>query len=318
MGGCGQAGARHPQVIESRFGASTPGSIGIEEELMILDAATLQPVGAVDVLLRGAEGLGLPGGLKTELFASLVELNTNVCADVAEAVAALHDLRAAAGRIARENGLVVAAAGAHPTAALESLSVVQEERYLEIVSRMGRSMRRQGVNGLHVHVGVESAERCYERLEAVLPWLPVVLALSANSPFVEGVDTGTLSTRASILLELPRSGAPPAFGSYAAWEAWVEHLVALGVIEEYTRIWWDVRLHPSLGTLEIRIADQPTSLERTGIALFSCRARARARGASRSARRLPPEPLGCGAPRARRRAHSSGPRPHGERTRAGP
>jgi carboxylate-amine ligase len=119
------------------------------------------------------------------------------------------------------------------------------------------------VNGLHVHVGVESAEHCYERLEAVLPWLPVVLALSANSPYVEGVDTGMQSVRAGVLAELPRAGAPPAFGSYSDWEQWVERLVSLGVMEDHTRVWWDVRPHPKLGTLEIRVADQPTSLART-------------------------------------------------------
>src|SRR6185437_2617878 len=111
--------------------------------------------------------------------------------------------------------------------------------------------------------GVESADRCWERLEAVLPWLPVVLALSANSPFVEGEATGMLSNRASILAELPRGGAPPSFEGYDAWEAWVERLVRLGVMPDYTRVWWDARPHPRLGTLEIRIADQPTSVERT-------------------------------------------------------
>jgi glutamate---cysteine ligase / carboxylate-amine ligase len=252
-------------VIESHFGESSPGSIGIEEELMILDAATLEPVGAVDVLIRGAEGLALPGRLKTEFHASVVELNTDVCADVAEAIAALRELRAAAYAIARENGLVVAAAGAHPTVLLETLPIAPKERYLSIARRIGRAMRRQGVNGMHVHVGIENGERCYERLEAVLPWLPVVLALSANSPFIEGSNTGMLSTRASILAELPRAGAPPPFGSYAEWETWVERLVAFGVLEEYTRIWWDVRPHPQFGTLELRIADQPTSLERTAL-----------------------------------------------------
>jgi len=232
---------------------------------MILDAGTLGPAGAVDVLVRGAAELELPGTLKTEMHASVVELNTGICGGADEAIAALRELRRAAARIAGEHGLAVAAAGAHPTAPLESLPVVQEERYLAMIERVGRAARRQGVNGLHVHVGVESADRCHERLEAVLPWLPVVLALSANSPFADGVDTGTLSARAGILAELPRAGAPPAFGSYAAWEAWVERLAALGVIEDYTRIWWDLRPHPRLGTLEIRIADQPTALERTAL-----------------------------------------------------
>jgi len=232
---------------------------------MILDAETLAPVGAVDVLVQGAAGLDLPGTLKTELHASVVELNTDVCEGVDEAVAALRDLRRAAVDIAGEHGLAVAAAGAHPTAALESLPVVQEERYLDMIRRIGRAARRQGVNGLHVHVGVESAEGCWERLEAVLPWLPVVLALSANSPFADGSATGMLSNRAAILAELPRGGTPPSFADYGAWEAWVERLVRLGVMDDYTRIWWDVRPHPRLGTLEIRIADQPTALERTAL-----------------------------------------------------
>jgi carboxylate-amine ligase len=252
-------------VIERHFGASVPLSVGVEEELMILDAETLEPAAAVGVLVGGAAELDLPGTFKTELHASVVELTTGVCADAEEAVAALRELRAAAVRIAGDHGLALAAAGAHPTAQLDALPVLEEKRYLAMLRRIGTTARRQGVNGLHVHVGVESADRCWERLEAVLPWLPVVLALSANSPFVDGVSTGMLSNRARILAELPRGGAPPAFGSYAGWEKWVERLVRLGVMEDYTRIWWDARPHPRFGTLEIRIADQPTSLERTAL-----------------------------------------------------
>jgi glutamate---cysteine ligase / carboxylate-amine ligase len=246
-------------VLESHFGESAPLTVGIEEELMILDAETLAPADAVGLFVGEFDR----GRLKTELHASVVELSTDICSDVDEAIDAVRALRAAAARIAADNGLAIAAAGMHPTAALESLPVVQEERYLTMVKDVGYAARRQGVNGLHVHVGVESADACYERLEAVLPWLPVVLALSANSPFLAGTPTGMQSTRASILAELPRAGAPPAFGSYASWEAWVERLVGLGVIEDHTRIWWDVRPAPRFGTLEIRIADQPTSVERT-------------------------------------------------------
>jgi carboxylate-amine ligase len=245
-------------VLESHFGESARLSVGIEEELMILDAETLQPAAAVDYFL------GTPG-FKTELHASVVELNTGVSPDVESAIDELRGLRAAAAKIAAANGLAVAAAGAHPTAPFDSLPVVQEERYLTMLRDVGYSARRQGVNGLHVHVGLESGDACYERLEAILPWLPVALALSANSPFIDGVATGMQSNRALVLAELPRAGAPPAFGSYAAWESWVERLVALGVIEDHTRIWWDVRPHPAFGTLEIRIADQPTALERVAL-----------------------------------------------------
>jgi glutamate---cysteine ligase / carboxylate-amine ligase len=274
-------------VIESSFGASAPLSLGVEEELMILDAETLEPAGAVDVLVREAARLGLPGIVKTELFASIVELNTGICAGVEEAVAALGALRAGAAAAAHANGLSLAAAGAHPTARLESLPVVEEERYLAMLGRIGRAARRQGVSGLHVHVGVESGERCYERLEAVLPWLPVLLAVSANSPFADGLDAETLSVRAGVLAELPRAGAPPAFGSYAAWETWVERLAGLGVVEDETRLWWDVRPHPRLGTLEIRICDQPTALARTELLLRLVRdlvERAPARAADPAAR----------------------------------
>jgi len=189
-------------VIEAHFGESAPYSLGVEEELMILDAETLEPAAGVGVIVREAAELDLPGSLKTELHASIVELNTNVCADVAEATAALRELREAAARIAAGNGLAIAAAGAHPTAVLESLPVVQEERYLRMIETVGRAARRQGVSGLHVHVGVESAERCYERLESVLPWLPVGLAHRENSPLVDGDTIGMLWHRVVILAEL--------------------------------------------------------------------------------------------------------------------
>jgi carboxylate-amine ligase len=102
-----------------------------------------------------------------------------------------------------------------------------------------------------------------EALEAVLPWLPLVLAVSANSPYVARRETGLASARAEILSLLPRSGAPPVFDSYAEWEAFAERLLALGLADEYTRIWWDVRPHPRFGTLEVRMPDQPTRLQDT-------------------------------------------------------
>jgi carboxylate-amine ligase len=108
-----------------------------------------------------------------------------------------------------------------------------------------------------------SAEACFHALEGVLPWLPVVLAWSANSPYVAGVETGMLSNRAEILAQLPRNGAPPAFRSYAEWEEFAERFIRLGVADDYTRFWWDVRPHPRFGTLEIRMPDQPTELGRT-------------------------------------------------------
>ena len=250
-------------MIEAHWGESSPFSLGLEEELMILDARTLMPAPAVETLLAGAEGRVLPGRLKTELHASVVELNTNVCETVPDAVAALAQLREAAAEIAAANGLRIAAAGAHPVARAEELEIAADKRYGQMVEFAGVTARRQGVNGLHVHVGMPSADACFAAQEWILPWLPVVLALSANSPYVAGEESGMLSSRAEVLAQLPRSGAPPALGSYADWEAHAERLRRLGLTRDYTQIWWDVRPHPRFGTLEVRMADQPTELERT-------------------------------------------------------
>ena len=247
-------------MIEQHFGEASPYSLGVEEELMILDAETFEQVAAVDRILRGVEGLDLAGRLKPELFASVVETNTGICADVAEVDAALPVLRKAAAAAAEREGLAIAAAASHPFSKPEEQAILEEERYVTFVAYGGPSVRRQGVQGLHVHVGMPSAEACWQCLEAILPWLPVVLALSANSPWFAGELTGMASNRAPVLAELPRAAAPPAFASYVEWEAWIERLVELGVTQDYTRIWWDIRPHPKLGTLEVRIPDQPTDV----------------------------------------------------------
>ncbi|MFL5953395.1 MAG: YbdK family carboxylate-amine ligase [Gaiellaceae bacterium] len=247
-------------MIEEHFGKSPPFSLGVEEELMIVDAQTHAQVAAVDRILKGVEGRELPGRLKTELFASVFETNTGICTDAVEVDAALPVLRQAAADAAAAEGLAIAAAATHPFARPEAQAIVKEERYVTFVGYGGISVRRQGVQGLHVHVGMQTAEDCWRCLEGILPWLPVVLALSANSPWYAGELTGMASNRAPVLAELPRAGAPPAFASYAEWESWVERLVRLGVAEDYTRIWWDVRPHPKLGTLEIRVPDQPTDV----------------------------------------------------------
>ncbi|MGZ4309792.1 MAG: carboxylate-amine ligase, partial [Gaiellaceae bacterium] len=206
----------------------------------------------------------LPGVLKMELLASMVELATGVCESAADAVAALTELRAGAAEAADEDGLKIAAAGTHAFSLPTAQQVAPDPRYREFVEYAGVSARRQAVCGLHVHVGMPSAEACMTALEGVLPWLPVVLALSANSPFLAGDETGLMSSRAEVLAQLPRAGAPPVFGSYAEWEQFVERFVRIGLADGYTRFWWDVRPHPRFGTLEVRAPDQPTDVALTG------------------------------------------------------
>jgi len=250
--------------IEARFGRGpAPLTLGVEEELVVLDAGTLEQVGRGPELVGALDGRDLPGRAKTELHASVIELNTDPCATASQVLASLRVLRREAAETARKLGLAIAATGTHPSSSPARQPIVQEERYLTMVERHGLSARRQNVQGLHVHLAMPSADTCWAVLEGLLPWLPAVLAISANSPWFDGELTGMASNRAPVLAELPRTAAPPAFGSYAEWEAWVERMVRLGVIADYTRIWWDIRPHPALGTLEVRMPDQPTSVDKT-------------------------------------------------------
>jgi len=234
--------------VEDNFGRAL--TIGVEEELMLVDPETF-------ALAPGVEKLLGPAGLKTELFSCLIETNTPVCESAEEAHAEVARLRNEVRQAAAGEGLAVAATGTHPFSPAEEQEIVPEPRYLKMLEEMGPGARRQLVCGLHIHIGMESFETCLATLAAIVPWLPAVLALSLNSPYLEGEEQGALSARAVRLLELPRGGRPPWFASTAAWEA---HIAQTGL--DYTRSWWDARPHPRLGTLEVRIADQPTSVDR--------------------------------------------------------
>ena len=217
---------------------------------MLLDPETLAPAAAVERLLG-------PDGLKTELFSCLVETNTPVCESAAEAREELVRLRRLVAERADAIAVAVAATGSHPFALPHEQPIVRERRYLDMLAELGDVARGQLVCGLHVHVGMASFEDCLRALEGLRPWLAAVLELSANSPYLAGEETGELSSRFERLRELPRSGPPPRLETVADWEAAV---AAEGV--DYTRIWWDARPHPRFGTLEVRVADQPTSVER--------------------------------------------------------
>jgi carboxylate-amine ligase len=244
-------------VIEQNFGSTL--TIGVEEEVMILDPDTLELTPGVGALVAAVDGRTLPGVLKTELHASVVELTSERSATPEQALERVAEMRGIAAEAAGGAGLLLAAAGSHPTSIASEQAIAPEERYREFVAYAGPSARRQGVSGLHVHVGMPDSETCYRVLESVLPWLPVVLALSANSPYFEGRDTGMRSIRTEVLGFLPRAGAPPAVRSYAEWEGFVERMVETGLAQTPTSFWWDIRPHPQFGTLEIRTPDQPTS-----------------------------------------------------------
>jgi carboxylate-amine ligase len=237
-------------------------TLGVEEELMLVDAETLsQRAESSDVIPRVFAERGL---VKHELFESIVELNSGVCASPEEALEVVRALRRATADAASEVGCAIAAAGSHPTDIASEQEIADDPHYRDFVEYAGPTARRQGVQGLHVHVGMPDAETCLRVLEHFMPWLPVILALSANSPWFERQRTGLLSTRAEILGLLPRHGAPPRFESWSDWEHVVRRFVDAGVVPGYGGIHWDIRPHPKLGTLEVRIPDQPTDVRRTG------------------------------------------------------
>jgi len=229
---------------------------------MLVDADTLsRRAASSEVIPRVRVGRG---EVKHELFESIVEVNSGVCDSPEDALAVVRDLRRATADAAGEIGCTIAASGSHPTDIPSEQPIADEPHYSDFVEYAGPTARRQGVQGLHVHVGMPDAESCLRVLEHFVPWLPVLLALSANSPWFEGERTGLLSTRAEILGLLPRHGAPPRFESWADWERLVGRFVDADVVPGYGAIHWDIRPHPRFGTLEVRMPDQPTDVARTG------------------------------------------------------
>jgi glutamate---cysteine ligase / carboxylate-amine ligase len=199
--------------------------------------------------------------IKAELLQSVVEVATHVAGSVAEAIEDARGLRATLRDAAAERGAVIAAAGTHPFSRWEHQEVTKNERYQELMTEMRWVAEREVIFGLHVHVGLANADQAIAVANGLRTWLPELLALSANSPFWLGRDTGLATTRTKIFETFPRSGLPPAFASFEEFELLVERGVKTGSFPDYTYIWWDLRPHPKLGTIEIRIPDAQTRLE---------------------------------------------------------
>jgi glutamate---cysteine ligase / carboxylate-amine ligase len=191
----------------------------------------------------------------------VIEVATHVAGSVEEAIEDARGLRATLRDAAAERGAVIASAGTHPFSRWEHQEVTEHERYRELMSQMRWVAEQEVIFGLHVHVGLASADAAIAVANGLRTWLPELLALSANSPFWLGRDTGLASTRTKIFETFPRSGLPPAFASFEEFELLVERGIKTGSFPDYTYIWWDLRPHPKLGTLEVRIPDAQTRLE---------------------------------------------------------
>jgi glutamate---cysteine ligase / carboxylate-amine ligase len=191
----------------------------------------------------------------------VVEVATHIAGSVAEAIEDARGLRRTLRDAAAERGAVIASAGTHPFSRWEHQEVTDRERYRALMEEMRWVAEQEVIFGLHVHVGLSSADEATAVLNGLRTWLPELLALSANSPFWLGRDTGLASTRTKVFETFPRTGLPPAFGSFEEFELLVERAVKSGSFADYTYIWWDARPHPKLGTLEVRIPDAQTRLE---------------------------------------------------------
>jgi carboxylate-amine ligase len=234
----------------SRFGSAPPWSLGVEEELMLVDAETFEPArdGFSRVFGEATERI------KPELFESFVEITTPVVETPEEIETELRSLRQEVAERAAEHGFAVLATGSHPTSR-GRVPIVPVERYERLKADLGPQLYRQLVCGLHVHVSVPDPDTCLRAFEGVVPRLPELLAASANSPYWDGVDSGWRSIRSRILLEMPTGGTPPVLRD---WEDWMA-----ATRGDSKRRHWDVWPRPEYGTLEVRVIDQPTSLRRT-------------------------------------------------------
>ena len=240
----------------------TPFTVGIEEELMLLDPESFDLISGIEAVLEAVPE-SHADCVKPELFQSVLEIATRPCADVPEAGRQLAELRGLVSGIARDRGMLLGAAGTHPFARCDDQKIVQRERYIELVKELTFIADRELIFGTHVHVGMNSPDEAIYVADGIRRYLPLLLALSSNSPYWEGTQTGMQSARTPVFRAFPRSGVPPHYGSWEIFSSRVGQMVRSGAIEDYTYLWWDVRPHPRIGTVETRIFDQATLLEDT-------------------------------------------------------
>jgi glutamate---cysteine ligase / carboxylate-amine ligase len=259
----GKSFAPGGSVLDHNFGAGDQYTLGVEEEYMLLDGESFDLVQHVDTVLSAAQNGELTDRIGPELMQSVVEISTPVCKSVADVDAELRKLRGLVSGIARERGMRVGSAGTHPFSLFERQRITARDRYRNLVDQLQYVARRELIFGLHIHVAVDDPEKAIKVTSALLLHLPEFLALSANSPFWRGEATGLASSRQMVFAAFPRSGPPPRFRDYADYAEVVGQLEKTGCIADYTHIWWDIRLHPRFGTIEMRVMDAVTRVEET-------------------------------------------------------
>lgn len=237
-------------------------TLGVEEEYMVLDPYTFELKSHEQRIVHEGQKM-IKDKVKAEMHQAVVEVGTDICADIDEAWSDVAALRKTISGIADSLGYSMGAAGTHPFSHWESQLITDHARYNEIVNELQEAARSNLIFGLHVHVGMESREMANHIANSTRYFLPHVFALSTNSPFWEGRMTGYKSFRTKVFDKFPRTGIPDAFDSIEAYDNYVKLLIKTNCIDNAKKIWWDLRVHPFFNTVEFRVCDIPLTVDET-------------------------------------------------------
>src|SRR5947209_10296745 len=237
-------------------------TLGIEEEFAIVDPQTRELKSHIQEILEGGK-VTLKEQIKPEMHQSVVELGTEICQSIEHARAHVVQLRSKLAELAGRSGLKIASVGTHPFSHWRDQLITEGERYQEILRDMQSLARANLIFGLHVHVGIPNREAAIHVMNQTRYFLPHVYALSVNSPFWVGQDTGLKGYRLKVFERFPRTGIPDAFESLSEYEDYCKLLVKTGCIDNPKKIWWDIRLHPFFDTLEVRVCDAQSRVDDT-------------------------------------------------------
>jgi glutamate---cysteine ligase / carboxylate-amine ligase len=237
-------------------------TLGIEEEFAIVDPETRELRSHIQEILEGGK-VTLKEQIKPEMHQSVVELGTEICQSIADARAHVIELRSKLAELAGRSRLKIASVGTHPFSHWRDQLITQGERYQEIVKDMQQLARANLIFGLHVHVGIPDRESAIHVMNQARYFLPHIYALSANSPFWVGENTGLKGYRLKVFERFPRTGIPDAFESLSEYEDYCKLLVKTGCVDNAKKIWWDIRLHPFFDTLEMRVCDAQSRVDDT-------------------------------------------------------
>ena len=240
------------------FNASKSPTIGVEVELQILNKDTLDLEQAAPLIL---DFFNNDPQVKEELLNSIIEINTTVCNNIQEVRNDLKHKISDVIKVADNNNLLLLSAGTHPFANYHDQTITNKDRYINFVERMQWPLRRMLITGLHVHIGVESGEKAIAVNNGLIRYIPIMIALSANSPYFEGELSGLVSTRSKIFEGLPSTGIPPYLKNYSEFQKFMRTLQKANTIESIREVWWDVRPHPGYGTVELRSCDSVATLD---------------------------------------------------------